>query len=325
MIGLLSSVFVVQALHVAVELGLADLLATGSRSLEELAGACWADQAALRRLLRMLAAYGVFREDEAGSFALTPLAATLRTDARVPVRDWARCVCAPASWASWGELLHAIKTGEAAFDHAHGNRFYEHLADDPALAGPFASWMTGQSELHNAALLSSYDFSQFDTVVDVGGGKGATLAAVLRAQPAVRGVLLDRAEVVAAAPPLQDFVDRCEIVGGDATRFVPAGGDCYLIKRVLMDHSDDATTAILRKCVGAMAADGRVLVVEMVIAPGNEPSAATTFDLLMLALFPGGRIRTEAEWRALFAVAGLTLAKVIEAPSPNLVLEGRLS
>jgi len=324
MVQLLNTAFLLQALYAATELGLADLVTDGAKTPDDLARATGAHGPSLHRLLRMLAGNGVFREEEGGRFTLTPLAATLRVDSPVSVRDWVRWVCGPDTWAVWGDLLHAVRTGEPAFAHTHGKPYYAYLADHPDLAGAFGRWMTAQSRLHNAALVSAYDFSRFGTVVDVGGGQGATLAAILEAYPAVRGILLDQPTVVAQTPPLAtaEMAGRCTIVGGDARQSVPAGGDCYVVKRLLMEQPDDGAIAILRNCAEAMTAGGRVLVVEMVIPPANEPAAGKTYDVIMLATFSGGRIRTEAELRTLFAAAGLALTSVIPTSPPNFIVEG---
>ncbi len=184
--------------------------------------------------------------------------------------------------------------------------------------------MTKTSEQHNAAIVASYDFSSLGTVVDVGGGHGATLAAILAACPALRGVLLDLPQVVSQATPLAaaGLTDRCTAVGGDMEQAVPAGGDAYLIKWVLMDRPDDVAIRLLRNCAAVMGETGKVVVVEMVMPTGGGPSFSKVMDVRMLLVFGGGRLRTETEFRALFAAAGLRLTRVIPTPSPNSIIEG---
>jgi len=204
---------------------------------------------------------------------------------------------------------------------------WEYLAEHPSIGGAFHRWMTRQSTLHNAALVASYDFAPFQTLVDVGGGQGSTLAAILQSQPSLRGVLLDLPTVVANPSPLAEagVADRCEVVGDDMFRQVPAA-DGYLIKRVLMDWGDEQAATILTNCAAAMTDTGKVLVVEMLLAPGNDFSPSKSFDLLMLLNQPGGRIRTKAQFQALFMAAGLHLTRIITTASPNYILEGvRLS
>jgi hypothetical protein len=266
----------------------------------------------------------VFREEADGRFAITPLGATLRGDSPNSVREWALFVGAPEMWAVWAGLRDSVMSGEASFPAVHGAPMWQYMAERPHLSEAFNGWMTRQSTQHNSALVAAYDFSPFHRVVDVGGGQGSTLAAVLSANPSLRGVLFDLPHVVAQTTPLDvaGVRGRCEVTGGDMLRAVPAGADAYLIKRVLMDWGDSASTTILRHCADGMAENGRVLVVEMLMPTGNEPSPAKAFDMLMLLNQPGGRIRTEAEFRKLFTQSGLRLSKVIETASPNRILEG---
>jgi SAM-dependent methyltransferase len=324
MLQLLNSFLTVQALHVAAGLGIADLLADGPVSVEDLAAATGAHRPSLYRLLRMLAGAGVFTEEADGRFALTALGGTLRSEGPASVRDWALYLGAPETWEVWGRLHETVMTGEPGFLLARGMPMWDYLAEKPELRAPFDRWMTRQSDQHNAAIAAGYDFSGFRTLADIGGGQGSTLAAILRANPSLRGILLDLPQVVADHAPLEadGLADRCEVVGGDMLLRVPPGADAYLVKRVLMDWGDEQATRILRNCAEALRADGRLLVVEMVLLPGNEPSPARAFDLLMLLMHKGARVRTEAEFRDLFAAAGLLLTRVIPTASPNSILEG---
>lgn len=323
MLQMLNAFLTVQALHVAAVLGIADQLAEGPRSVDELASMTGAQRSALYRLLRMLAGANVFREEVDGRFALTPLGNTLRTESSDSVRDWALFVGAPEMWQVWGRLRASVMTGEPAFQTLYGAAMWEYLAENPDLGKAFNRWMTRQSDQHNAALVTSYDFSSFRLVADIGGGQGSTLAAILQANPSVRGILLDLPQVVADISPLVDcgVADRCDVIGGDMFQAVPAGADAYVIKRVLMDWGDEQAAAVLRNCAAAMSEAGRALVVEMLMGPGNDPSPAKSFDILMLLNQPGGRIRTQAEFRGLFAAAGLRLTRVIPTASPNSILE----
>jgi hypothetical protein len=324
MLQLLNSFLTVQALHVAATLGIADLLADGPTTVDELATATGAHRPSLYRLLRMLAGVEVFREEPDGRFALTDLGTTLRSEGPDSVRDWALYVGTSSMWEAWGRLRDSVMTGEPGFELAHGTSMVEYRAAHPELAAPFNRWMSRQSDQHKAAIVAAYDFSPFSIVADIGGGQGSTLAAVLRAHPSLRGILLDLPHVVASTGPLEaaGVLDRCEIVGGDMLEGVPGGADAYLIKRVLMDWGDEPATRVLRHCAEALAEDGRVLVIEMVLPPGNELSPAKAFDLLMLLAHKGARVRAEAEFRDLFAAAGLQMARVIPTASPNSILEG---
>ena len=328
MLQLLNAFLTVQALHVVAALGIADLLADGPAMVGDLAAATGAHRPSLSRLLLMLVGAGVFREETDGRFGLTPLGGTLRSDGPGSVRDWALYVGSPQTWQVWGRLRDAIMTGEPGFELAHGMPMWDYLARNPELGGAFDRWMTRQSDQHNAAVVAAYDFAPFRAVADVGGGRGSTLAAILRAYPSLRGILLDLPQVVAHPAPLDvaGVADRCEVVGGDMLRAVPVGADVYLIKRVLMDWGDEQVIRILRNCAEAIQAGGRVLVIEMLLPPGNDPSPARAFDVLMLLAQPkGARIRTEAEFRNLFTAAELRLTRVIPTASPNSILEGVLA
>jgi O-methyltransferase len=323
MLQILNSFLTVQALHVAAVLGIADQLTAGPRSVDELASITRAQRSSLYRLLRMLAGAGVFREEVDGRFALTPLGITLRSDEPDSVRDWALFVGAPEMWQVWAGLRASVMSGESAFQRVHGAPMWEYIAGHPDLGTAFNRWMTRQSNQHNSALVATYDFSPFRLVADIGGGQGSTLAAILQANPSLRGILLDLPQVVADPAPLVQagLANRCEVIGGDMLEAVPDGADAYIIKRVLMDWGDEEATTILRNCAAAMPEDGKALVVEMLMGSANDPSPGKPFDILMLLNQPGGRIRTEAEFTALFTAAGLRLTRVIPTASPNSILE----
>ncbi len=307
----------------AAELGIADRLATGPHTPATLANMTGTHPDALYRLLRLTTGAGVFREEADGRFALTPLGECLRSDGPKSVRDWALFLGSPQVWEVIGTLRETVQTGEAAFPRVHGSRMWDYMSVHPDFAAPFHRWMSRQSEQHNGAVVAAYDFSPFRAIADIGGGQGATLAAILQAHPSVRGILLDLPEVITHSTLLDaaGVAHRCEIVGGDMLNGVPAGADAYMLKRILMDWSDDKAATILRNCAAVAPGRGKVLAVEMVLPPGNDPSPAKTFDLLMLLHHPGARIRTEAEFDRLFSAAGLHLTKIIPTASPNSILE----
>jgi hypothetical protein len=326
MVNMLLAHLVAQALYVAARLDLANQLSDRPKHVDELASATGTDPLSLLRLLRMLAGEGVFRELPNREFALTPRGDTLRTDSPDSVLDRALYLAAGEVWAACGDLHHSVMTGGSAFEHVNGVPLYAHMAADPVVGGHFNRWQTRSSEIDNAAVVAAYDFSSFRTVVDVGGGQGATLAAILRAYPSLNGVLFDLPPVVEHATPVRapDVAGRCKIVGGDMAQSVPTGGDAYLIKMVFTGEPDERALAVLRNCAAGMADGGRVLVADIVLPPGNEPSPTRVFDLLMLDMFGRGRLRTEAEFRALFAAAGMNLTKVMpteSAVNPISILE----
>jgi hypothetical protein len=323
MLQILNGFMTSQAVHVAAVLGIADLLATRAMTVEALADATGAHPGSLRRLLRVLAGAGVFREELDGRFALAALGGTLRSDHPESVRDLALYAGQPAMWDVYGRLRDSVMTGEPAFARVHGMALWEYAATHPELGAPFDRWMSRQSEQHNAALVASYDFSPFRCLADIGGGQGSTLAAILDANPSLHGILLDLPHVVAPAVPLAAAraANRCQVVGGDMLDEVPGGADAYLIKQVLMDWGDQQAVAILRNCAAAMREGGRVLAIEMVLPAGDEPSPSRFFDLMMLLNHAGGRIRTEREFRDLFAAAGLRVTRLIPTPSPSSIIE----
>jgi hypothetical protein len=270
----------------------------------------------------MLAGAGVFAEESSGRFTLTPLGSTLRADTPDSVRDWALFIAAPPVWAAWGNLLHSVRTGESAFEHTFGMRLFSYMTGHPELGAAYNNWMAKQSALQNGAVLASYDFPAQRKVVDVGGGQGATLAAILEANPQVKGVLFDLPQVVSNVRLPATVAQRSEVIGGDMLESLPAGGDVYILKRVLMDWSDRIAARALRNCRDAMTESGKVLVIEPIVAEGNEPSVSKFLDMTMLVMQGGGRVRTEDEHRALFEVAGLQLTGIIPTPSPLVLVEG---
>lgn len=297
---------VTQAIHVAAVLGIADLLAEGPRSSDDLAAATDSHPRALYRLLRALAAIGVFREEADRHFALTELGACLRSDAPEPVGAWAAFIGEPYQWQAWGALLHSVRTGENAFRHVHGTDSWSYRAGHPELSVGFDRAMADLSRQVSAAVLAASDVGRFTHIVDVGGGTGAFLAAILAKHPATRGVLFDQPHVVSGAEPVLRAAgvrDRCQVVGGSFFEAVPAGGDAYILKAILHDWEDEPCRQILRTCRQAMADGTALLVVERELARPNQDLDAKFSDLNML-VGPMGQERTTAEYAALFVATG---------------------
>jgi hypothetical protein len=313
---------IAQCLHAIAYLGIADLIANGHSAIDELAAATGTHAPSLHRMLRTMASMGVLTEAVDGEFGLTPLGATLRSDAPDSLRDQALFETSPCIWASWNHLLDSLRSGRPSFASVNSRPLFNYLAEQPELGTIFNRFMTAQSKSQNAAITASYDFSWADTVVDVGGGHGATLAAVLTRYPTLKGVLIDLPEVVANVSLLETskFPDRCQVIGGNALEAVPTGGDIYMIKRVMMGFSDDDARTILRNCRAAMRADSRVIAIDPMLPNGTEPHYNRLTDLLML-LVPGGRCRSEAEFGALFDAAELSVTRVIGTGTSNFILE----
>jgi O-methyltransferase domain/Dimerisation domain len=302
-----------QAIHVAAVLGLADLLAGGPRDAGDLAAATATHPASLARLARALAALGVLADAGDGRYALTPLGDCLRTDARDPLGDWAAFVGRRPHWQAWGHLEHSVRTGETAFPALHGSDVWTFRAEQPEEGAAFDGAMTAIARRATGAVLEAYDFSDFGVVVDVGGGAGAFLAAVLAAEPTLRGVLVDRPGVVAGAPALlarAGVAERCEIVVASFFERVPAGGDAYVLKSILHDWEDPEATAILRTLRAAIPAHGVVLVIERDLDAPGAAVDATLSDLNML-VNTGGRERTRAEYEALLGAGGFALRRIV--------------
>jgi hypothetical protein len=324
MLQLIAGFWVSRALYIAAKLGIADLLKGGPKNSEELAQATGMHLPSLYRVLRALASVGVFAEDGHGRFTLTPLAATLRTDVPGSLRAFAIAELGEDHYPAWGEVLHSIKTGEIAFDHLFGMDVWQYRAQHPEEGRIFDEAMASFSSVVNAAIVDSYDFSSLGTIVDVGGGDGSLIASILQANPGMKGVLFDLPHVVAGARrriEAEGLAERCEVVAGDAFTSVPSGGDAYLLKWIIHDWDDERSVAILKNCHRAMAAHGKLLLVEAVIPHGNTPSFHKFMDLNMLVM-TGGRERSEAEYRVLLEAAGFRLTRVILTQSEMSVIEG---
>jgi hypothetical protein len=323
LLRMLTGYWVSKALNVAAELGIADLLRDGPRTSDQLADRCGAHPQALYRLLRALASVGVFIEEEERRFGLTPAAELLRSDVPGSMRALAR-MYGSEQYRAWGSLLESVRTGEPAFDGLFGSGYFEYLAHDPDANAVFNEAMTGWTSQLADAVAATYDFDRDGVVVDVGGGHGLLLSTVLRAHPAMRGILFDLPHVAASAKPLLEqagVAARCETVGGDFFDSVPSGGTYYLLAQILHDWDDERCRVILDNCRRAMLADGRLLIVEQVIPPANEPSLGKWLDLHMLVLL-AGRERSHEGYAALLESAGFELTNVIPTSSGASIVEG---
>jgi hypothetical protein len=309
-----------QAISVFARLGVADALATGPRDAEEIAEPIGAHGPTLYRLLRALSDVGVVAELENRRFALTPFSEMLRSDVPGSLRDRATIIGLPFHRDPWTDLYETIQTGESAFDRVHGTKLFDYLAEHHEDAAVFDAAMTSISTTMAVSIVQAYDFTPFSTVVDVGGGHGGLLAAILAANPHLQGVLFDKPAVIAGAEEVissAQVVDRCKVVSGDFVDSVPEGGDAYLLSNVIHNWDDDHAVQILGRCRAAMVNTGCVLLAELVLPEGVAPSMAKLADLGMLIMTSGGRERTEAEYRTLFDRAGLRLTRIV--PSTGLV------
>jgi hypothetical protein len=314
---------IAMAISVVAKLRIADLLADGPKSVADLAAQTKTHAPSLFRVLRALAAVGVFAEQADGRFALTPMGEYLRTGVKGSLRGIADYCGSDWSWRAWGNLLESVRTGRTAFDAIFGEQAFDYLAKHPDESAVFNEGMTGFSSSIAPAVAEAYDFSAFKTVADVGGGHGILLTTILQAYPAVKGIVFDSPHVVAGAEETirkAGLAERCRTVGGDFFQSVPGGCDAYLMKHIIHDWPDDKAATILRNCRKGVNAGGKLLLVEVVLAPGNAADLGKVIDLEMLVI-ASGRERTEAEYRQLLAGAGWKLTRVIPTKSPTQIVE----
>ncbi|RKT55619.1 methyltransferase [Saccharothrix australiensis] len=303
------------AVHVAARLGLGDLLAGGPRGVGDLARETGADRTALLRLARLLVSSGVLTEPEPEVFALTPVGEHLARDRPDSLHAVAMTMASPGHQERWGSLGDAVRTGRSVVEHKGSEVFHEPPPEVIALLHESLAFF---SRYTVGAITAAYDFGGVGTVVDVGGGQGALLAAILDANPDVRGTLLEQAfimDIARASLAEAGVADRCETVIGDFFRSVPAGADLYLLKSVLHDWNDERAVDLLVKVREAMKPGARLLVVETVLGETARPAVADRIaarsDVMMLLSSIGGRERTEAEYRDLLARAGLRATRFI--------------
>jgi hypothetical protein len=313
-----------QAIHVAAVLGIADLLKEGQRAGDDLAEATNTDPDGLYRLLRALAAVGVFQEGPDGSFSQTALSECLRSGAEQSVAGWAKLIGQEYFWGAWGHLMTGIKTGKNVFPQLHGTDVWTYRSTRPEINAGFNEAMTSRSRAAAPLIVNAYDFSGFRLIVDVGGNRGALLADIMTAHPGPRAIVFDQPHVVSDEDIKAAGIanDRYETASGSFFESVPAGGDAYILKAIIHDWEDRESIEILRVCRKAMEPAARLLIIDHVVPPPNEGSVAKFLDLNMLVL-PGGRERTEDEFRGLLEASGFRLSRVVPtAPDDVSIIEG---
>ena len=307
-------------LYVAAELGLADLLDQGPRSIEDLARNSGAHAPTLYRIMRALASVGIFSETEDRHFELTPMAEYLKTGL---MRSMALMFNSVWNDQAWEYLLDSVKTGRTPFEKAHGRSLSQWLATHPEAAQVFNQANAVKAAQTHRAILDVYDFSGLDNLIDVGGGLGALAAEILTAHPGMTGTVFDTPAVIEEARKFiqaRGLGDRCRTVAGDFFVNVQAGGDIYILSNILHDWPDEQCRTILANCRRAMKPESGLLVVEMIVPPGNEPSIAKLLDLEMLVI-TGGRERTEMEYHQLLEASGLEVSRIIPTPEGVCVIE----
>jgi len=304
---------ILHAIALASQLAIPDLLASGPRTAADLAQATGSHEDALYRLLRALASAGVLAERTRRRFALTPVSQLLRTDVPGSMRSVA--ILAGEPWRqAWYDLPHAVRTGRPAFDRVRGASFYDWLSTDRDASRRFDDVQRYKWDGLLEEVLRAYDFSRASRIVDVGGGSGTLIEAVLAGNPEQTGMLVEAPFIATEARRRLHAAGlrrRCRVIAGDFVRSVPSDGDLYILAFVLHNWGDRAAVRILRNCRRAMASGGRVLVVESILPEDLRPSAAKINDLEMLVFMAGGRERTRREYRALLEAAELRLSRVI--------------
>lgn len=309
-------------LHAAAQLKLADLLAEGPKHVSELARAAQANEDAVYRILRALASVGIFAEMAPQTFANTPPSELMRTGVRDSLLDMVLWMADPFHFRNYAEMMYTVRTGDTVIKKVSGHDIWEYFEKDKAEAGVFNAAMTTFSALLTPPVLEAYDFSGLGTLADIAGGHGYLLTSILVKHADLRGILFDLARVAPAAKSrigLLGLASRCEIVYGDFFKSVPAA-DNYLMKNIIHDWDDAHALTILKNCTSAMRGKGKVILLEMVISPGNEPHFGKFVDIEMLAL-ASGRERTEAEYAGLLSAASLRLTHIIRTKSPICVIE----
>jgi len=342
-----------QAIYIAAKFRIADYLKNGPKSVEELAEQSKTHPDSLYRLLRMLASVGIFtetnkEEEKEGSnkrkFEITPKAALLQSETKESIRNFALMFGLESFNKAINDLSYSIETGENSFKHANGLDMFEYFQQNRNRkeAQIFNSAMAALTSSHVSSISSMYDFSQFNTVIDIGGGQGSFLSTLLKNNPNLSGILFDLPHAIESAKNLyisksantraednKDFPSRCKLIEGDFFKSIPIGADGYIIKNVILNWDDDSAATILKNCLQAMektvmtmnaSQDGKqkkihpkLLIIDSIMPEGNEPFIGKFIDIVMLALTHKGRIRTQKEFHKLLNSSGFGITNVIHS------------
>lgn len=316
---------VTQAIYVAAELRIAETLDTGPRTAAEIARTVNANPDAVHRLLRLLASYSIFKEQKDGRFALTPMAKALRADAPMSMRGLSVLMGHPIHWEDWGHLLDSVRTGEPSLPKLRGMGAFDYLESNAEYGAVFYQGMGDLSNLETDPILAGYDFSRFRTIVDVGGGRGALIAAILQKTPKSRGVLFDSRAVDSGAETLlkeAGVAERCTIESGGLFDPVTPGADAYLLKHIVHDWPEDKVIEILSNVRRSIGPDGRLLLMEFVTPEGNGPHPAKLVDLWLMLLV-GGKERTAKQYSDVLARSGFSLDRVVQTAATISIVEAR--
>jgi SAM-dependent methyltransferase len=322
LLEMITGYWVTQSLYVVAKLGIPDLVDAGPKPVVELAAQVKVQPELLRRVLRALASIGVFSEVAPGTYASTPLSALLRSGTLDSMRSQA-IMHGEEQYVAWADVLHAVRTGEIAFERRFNASYFGYLAQHAEADRVFNDAQAGYTKTAAGAVVDTYDFSAFKTVVDIGAGYGPMLIEILRKHPRLRGILFDQPHVAEAARErlvAAGVADRCATVGGDFFAEVPQGGDAYIMSLLLHDWNDERTCAILQQCRRAIPQHGKLLIVELVPPAGQEPFFGKWLDLHMMVLL-GAAERTRAEFESLLKQTGFQLKRVIPTQSGLSIVE----
>ncbi len=313
-----------QAVYVMAKLGLADHMADGPATAEELSRKVGVDALSLGRVLRLAAFCGLVAEVPGDRFELTELGSPLRTGVEGSLRAFG-VMLGEEHYAAWGSLLYSVQTAKPAFEHVYGAPFFDYMSTHPDAQATFDAAMSAGVDVMMNGLAQAFDYSRARVLVDVGGGNGSLAATVLKEHPGLEAVIYDQEHVLQAADAYLTEAGvraRCRLVPGNFFESVPAGGDVYLLSNIVHDWDDDRSLRILKNCRAAMSAEGVVLLVEIVMPEHGKATAAAMDDVNMLVLLTG-RERTEKEYRSLLGEAGLSLQKVTRLTARESVIEAR--
>lgn len=323
LLGMVGGVRLAKAMHVAVQLGIPDLVDTNAVSAKALAEQTGSHEKSLYRLLRALASIGIFKEVAPTQFVATDLSRYLRRDYPDTMRDMVLMMFTDSDWEAWERLDYSVRTGRSAFEYVHGVDCWTYMAAHPEEYAVFNRAMTAISDATNEPIVRAYDFSPVHTLADIGGGHGKLLATILQSYSSMQGILFDCPPVIDDA---RQFIngtaigDRCQLIGGSFFEEVPSGADAYLLKHVLHDWNDAACEKILATCRKAMSAHAKLLIAEQVLPPTGAPVGTVSADLSML-VGPGGCERTEQEYRALLEANGFSVTGIYPTHALHSVIE----
>lgn len=322
---IITNLWMSRAVFVLAKLGIPDLLKDGARTADELAAATGSHAPSIYRILRALVSVNFLRR-EGDRFGLTPLSEILVTDAPGSLRWFAISELGQEHYPAWGNLMHSVKTGETAFDNLYGMDVWKYFEKNPDDATVFNNSMSLTSAAVNEAIASRYDFSNFNTLIDVGGGYGGLITGILKRNPQLQGILFDAPEVIEGAREkvaAAGVSDRCKTVSGNFFESVPPGGDAYIMKWIIHDWDDDRSIQILKNCRQHMSPDSKLILVDSVVPENDAPDFSKFFDLNMLVM-TGGKERTESEFRDLLQAGGFRLLRVIPTDLPPSIIEAQL-